>query len=66
VLRELSRTGVETMRAEVWRRLGDELGHTARTIWFNTPRPEWGDLTADQMIEAGRGQEVLNLIGAAA
>lgn len=68
VVRQLGRTDVETMRARVWDRLGDQIGRVgpARVAWFNTPRPVWGGLTADQMIEAGRGDEVLNLIGAAA
>jgi len=68
VVRQLGRTDVETMRAKVWDRLGDEIGRVgpARVAWFNTARPQWGGLTADQMIEAGRGEEVLNLIGAAA
>lgn len=58
VLRELNRSDVETIRAKVWELLGDVYTKPGRVIWYNATRPLWDGMNADQMIEAGRGDEV--------
>lgn len=62
VLRQLSRSDIEAMRDKVWQAVSDEVGHADRATWFNTPRAEWNNHSAAEMVELGRGDDVLALL----
>jgi hypothetical protein len=61
------RSDIESMRDRVWERIGSVVGHNSdRTTWLNAARPEWGGRSASEMVEIGRGDEVLARLGGGA